>query len=61
MIKHKRDQFGGFAFAPVLIPIVASVVGTRAGKRFDTIKEKIRGSGYDLPHLKNKDKNMILL
>ena len=53
IIKHKRDQSGGLA--PILIPIVASIVGTLAGKIFDTIKEKIRGSGYDLPHLKNKD------
>ena len=55
LIKHERDQSGGFAFAPVLIPIVASVLATLSGKVYDTIRDRIKGKGYDLPHLKNKE------
>ena len=53
IIKHKRDQSGGFA--QILVPIAASVLATLAGKVYDTIRDRIKGKGYDLPHLKNKD------
>ena len=53
LIKHKRDQSGGFA--QILVPIAASVLATLSGKLYDTIKEKIQGKGYDLPKLKNRE------
>ena len=53
LIKHKREQSGGFA--QILVPIAASVLATLAGKVYDTIRDRIKGKGYDLPHIKNKD------
>ena len=47
---------------PVLIPIIASVVGALAGKIFDTIKEKIQGKGIQIPNHKTmKDKHNYVL
>ena len=51
--KENKIITGGM-IPPVLIPIIASVVGALAGKIYDTIKEKIQGKGYSIPSLKNK-------
>ena len=53
IINHKRNQIGGML--PIFIPIIASVIGSLAGKVYDTIKEKIQGKGYELPKLKTKE------
>lgn len=45
-LKGIIEQHGG-AIPPVLIPILASVAATVAGKIFDTIKEKISGKGLE--------------
>ena len=54
--EHKNKIITG-GFHSVLIPIIASVVGSLAGKIFDTIKEKIQGKGIQIPNHKTmKDK-----
>jgi hypothetical protein len=57
MIAMKQnDQEGGFAWAP-LIPILAPILGSLAGKAFDAIYNKIKGSGYSIPyHRTEKDR-----
>ena len=58
--RRKRAQSGGLA--PIAIPIIASIVGALSGRIFDAIKEKIKGSGYELPKLKTKgDKHNYVL
>ena len=48
----EKQQKGGFAFAPILIPVLASAASTLVGKLYDTIKNKIEGKGYKIPHHK---------
>ena len=49
--KENKILTGG-AIPPILIPIIASVVGALAGKIYDTIKEKIQGKRYSISSLK---------
>ena len=60
---HSADNkiiTGGFH--PLLVPIIASVVGSLAGKIFDTIKENIQGKGIQIPNHKTiKDKHEYVL
>ena len=53
IVKHDRNQSGG-AIPALLIPVIASVIGSLAGRVYDTIRDKIQGKGYDLPDLKTK-------
>ena len=44
--EHKKKLIGGFAFAPLLIPLLASAGGTLVGRIYDTIRDKLKGNGY---------------
>ena len=47
-IEHKKKLVGGFAFAPLLIPLLASAGGTLVGRIYDTIRDKLKGNGYKI-------------
>ena len=57
-----KQQQGGFAIPAFLIPILASAASTLVGKVYDTIKQKIEGKGYKIPHHKTiKQKKQFLM
>ena len=48
--EHKKKLVGCFAFAPLLIPLLASAGGTLVRRIYDTIGDKRKGKGYKLKH-----------
>ena len=58
----EKNQKGGFAFAPIVIPILASAASALVGKLYDTIKNKIEGKGYKIQnHKTTRQKKKFLI
>ena len=53
-------MIGGFAFAPLLIPLLASAGGTLVGRIHDTIRETLKGNGYESKHKNLKEKRHFI-
>ena len=51
---------GGFAFAPLLIPLLASAGGTLVERIYDTISDKLKGNGYKIKHKNLKEKRHFI-
>ena len=58
--EHKKKLVGGFAFAPLLIPLLASAGGTLVGRIYDTIRGKLKGNGYKIKHKNLKEKRHFI-
>ena len=54
--EHKKKLVGGFAFAPLLIPLLASAGGTLVGRIDDTIRDKLKVNVYKVKHKNLKEK-----
>ena len=54
-----KKLVGGFAFAPLLIPSLASAGGTLVGRIYDTIRDKLKGNGYKIRHKNLKEKRLL--
>ena len=58
--RNNKKQTGGFAFTPLLIPLLASAGGTLIGKIYDTVRDKFGGKGYKIHHKTIKQKKQYL-
>ena len=58
--EHKKKLVGGFAFAPLLIPLLTSAGGTLVGRIYDTIREKLKGNGYKVKHKNLKEQRHFI-
>ena len=58
--EHKKKLVGGFAFAPLLIPLLASAGGTLVGRIYHTIRDKLEGNGYKIKHKNLKEKRHFI-
>ena len=59
--EHKKKLVGGFAFAPLLIPLLASSGGTLVRRIYDTIRDKPKGNGYKIEHKNLKEKDILYI
>ena len=51
---------GGFAFAPLLIPLLASAGGTLVERIHDAISDKLKGNRYIIKHKNLKEKRHFI-
>ena len=56
--EKSKKMTGGFAFLPLLAPILASATGALVTKLFDVVKNKIEGNGYKIdPEIYKEDQH----